>query len=53
MVDKDKEKIEDIIKERKYAHNYFLKNSDVYRAFVDLEQKTYSDGHLKKKFKET
>ena len=52
MVDKDKEKIEDIIKERKNAHKFFLKNSDVYRSFVDLEQKTYSDGHLKKKYKE-
>lgn len=52
MVDIDKEKIENIIKERKYAHNYFLKNSEVYRAFVDLEQMTFSDGYLKKKYKE-
>jgi len=36
MDDKDFEKIEDIIKERKYAHDYFLKNSKVYRSFVDL-----------------
>lgn len=52
MDDKDFEKIEDIIKERKYAHDFFLKNSKVYRSFVDLEQKTFSDGELKKKFKE-
>lgn len=52
MDDKDFEKIEDIIKERKYAHDYFLKNSKVYRSFVDLEQKTFSDGELKRKFKE-
>ncbi len=52
MEEKDFEKIEEIIKERKYAHDFFLKNSRVYRSFVDLEQKTFSDGKLKKKYKE-
>ena len=52
MDDKDFEKIEDIIKERKYANDFFLKSSKVYRTFVELEQKTFSDGELKKKFKE-
>ena len=49
MDDKDFEKIEDIIKERKYANDFFLKSSKVYRTFVELEQKTFSDGELKKK----
>lgn len=49
---KDFEKIEDIIKERKYAHEFYLKNSKVYRYFVELEQKTFSDGELIKKYKE-
>lgn len=52
MDDKEFEKIENIIKERQYAHNFFLKNSKVYRSFVELEQKTFSDGELKKKYKE-
>jgi len=52
MDDKDIEKIEDIIKERQYAHNFFLKNSMVYRSFVELEQKTFSDRELRKKYKE-
>ncbi len=52
MVNKDFEKIESIIKERKYAHDFFQKNSKVYRTFVDLEQNTFSDGELPKKYKE-
>jgi AhpD family alkylhydroperoxidase len=46
------EKIENIIRERKIAHEFFLKNSKVYNAFVNLEQKAFSDGTLKKKHKE-
>ena len=45
-------KIEDIIKTRKQAHSYFLKNSKVYRSFVEMEQNTYTDGELSKKQKE-
>ncbi|TFG24321.1 MAG: carboxymuconolactone decarboxylase family protein [Promethearchaeota archaeon] len=52
MGNKEFEKIEEIIKERKDAHDFFLKNSKVYKSFVDLEQKTFSDGDLKKKYKE-
>lgn len=48
----DKEKIEQIIKTRKQAHGYYLRKSDVYRSFVDLEKKTYKDGDLDKKQKE-
>lgn len=48
----DKEKIEDIVHTRKRAHSYFLKRSEVYRSFVQMEQKTYRDGHLSKKQKE-
>ena len=52
MGNKEFEKIEEIIKVRKFAHEFFLKNSKVYKSFVDLEQKTFSDGELKKKYKE-
>lgn len=48
----DKDKIEQIVKIRKQAHGYFLKNSKVYKSFVDMEQKTYSNGVLSKKQKE-
>jgi AhpD family alkylhydroperoxidase len=42
----DKEKIENIIKTRKKAHAYYSKKSNVYKAFLDMENKTYSDGKL-------
>lgn len=45
-------KISEIQNERKEAHKYFYERSNVYRTFVELEQKTYRDGHLKKKYKE-
>jgi len=48
----DREKIEKIIKDRKIAHDYFFKNSEVYRSFVDLERKTFSTRNLEKKYKE-
>lgn len=52
MDDQDRERIEKIIADRKKAHMYFQKNSEVYRSFVEMEQKTYSDGELEKKYKE-
>lgn len=52
MDNTDKNKIESIAKTRKRAHAYFLKKSEVYRSFVDMEQKTYKDGQLSKKQKE-
>ncbi|NLW55480.1 MAG: carboxymuconolactone decarboxylase family protein [Firmicutes bacterium] len=52
MDDQDRERIEKIISDRKKAHTYFLNNSEVYRSFVEMEQKAYSDGELEKKYKE-
>ncbi len=52
MENPDKEKIEQIVKTRKKAHSYYMKNSTVYQAFVEMEQSTYKDGKLSKKQKE-
>ncbi len=48
----DIDKIEKIISDRKKAHQFYADNSSVYRSFVDMEQKTYRDGKLEKKYKE-
>lgn len=48
----DKNKIEQIVKTRKQAHEYYSNKSKVYKSFVDMEQKTYIDGELTKKQKE-
>lgn len=45
----DKNKIGQIVKTRKQAHGYYLKNSKVYPSFVEMEQKTYKDGDLSTK----
>ena len=52
MENLDKNKIERIVETRKQAHGYFLKKSKVYKSFVEMEQKTYTDGDLSKKQKE-
>ena len=52
MEDKDIKKIEEMIKDRKVAHNYLTKNSEVYKIFTKLENKAFSDGELQKKYKE-
>ncbi len=53
MDKKDLEKIKKIIGDRKDVHKLLLeKNSEVYKSFLDLEQKTFSDGSLTKKYKE-
>ncbi len=52
MENLDKQKIEQIVKTRKQAHGYYLNKSKVYKSFVDMEQKTYTDGDLSKKQKE-
>ncbi len=52
MEHQDKEKIEKIIADRKSAHQFYTDNSEVYRSFVEMEIKTYSDGSLSKKHKE-
>jgi AhpD family alkylhydroperoxidase len=46
------EKLEQIIEKRTKAHSFYLKKSKVYRSFVEMEQKTYKDGAIKKKEKE-
>ncbi len=52
MEQADRDKIEKIIHDRKISHDYFSKNSGVYRAFTELEQKTFSDGNLDRMSKE-
>ena len=52
MKNPDKQKIEQIVQNRKKAHGFYLKNSGVYRSFDEMEKNTYSDGELSKKFKE-
>jgi len=52
MKNPDKDKIEAIGKTRKQAHTWFMKKSKVYRAFVEMEQQTYTDGELGRKQKE-
>ena len=52
MKDNDFEKIEEIIKDRKVAHDNLMKSSGVYRIFTKLEEKAFSDGELEKKYKE-
>jgi AhpD family alkylhydroperoxidase len=46
------DKIERIISDRKTAHKFYAQNSKVYRAFIDMEQKTYTDGRLSRMYKE-
>ena len=48
----DQTKIAQIQKDRKEAHKFFSEKSPVYRVFVEMEQKTFADGHLSKKHKE-
>lgn len=46
------QKIKEIQQDRHEAHKYFYERSEVYRTFVELEQKTFRDGNLSKKNKE-
>ena len=52
MNQSDIEKIQNIIADRKRAHKFYADNSPVYRSFMEMEQKTYKDGNLGKKYKE-
>jgi AhpD family alkylhydroperoxidase len=52
MDNNDKLKIEQISVTRKKAHSYYLKRSKVYKAFLEMEKKTYCDGELSKRQKE-
>ena len=51
MENLDKEKIERIVKTRKQANTYFSKKSKVFRAFCEMEEKTYEAGSLSIKHK--
>ena len=48
----DNQKIENIIKNRKEAHSYYLEKSNVYKSFLEMENKTFSNGRLTKIQKE-
>jgi len=48
----DESKIMRIRELRKKAHAWYKEKSKVYRAFLEMEKTTYSDGALKKKDKE-
>jgi AhpD family alkylhydroperoxidase len=52
MASTEREKIEQIIKQRKKAHSFYSKRSKVYKSFVDVENNTYIDGAINKKYKE-
>ena len=52
MENRDIEKIEKIQSDRKTANEFYIQNSEVYRSFVSMERKTYSDGELEKRYKE-
>jgi AhpD family alkylhydroperoxidase len=52
MENRDKDKIEKIVADRKLAHQFYTDNSEVYQNFVEMELKTFQDNHLSKKVKE-
>ena len=52
MENLDKDRIEQLVKNRKKAHSFYSKRSKVYQSFVDMEGNTYKDGNLSKKQKE-
>lgn len=49
----DDDKLDELTRTRRWAHKHLLeRGSKAYRAFVDLEEKTFADGALRKKDKE-
>ena len=52
MNNPDKDKIEQIIKNRKIAHAFYSEKSEVYRKFSEMERYTYKDGKLSRLQKE-
>jgi len=48
----DADHIEKIVNTRKQAHSYYLRKSKVYRSFIEMEENTYKDGALGRKYKE-
>jgi AhpD family alkylhydroperoxidase len=52
MNTEDRQKIEKIINDRKKAHRFYHEHSMVYRSFEELENKTFAEGTLARKYKE-
>ena len=52
MSDKTDEKIAKFITERKKLHNRFLENCKSYKDFLRVEETSFSDGSIAKKYKE-
>jgi AhpD family alkylhydroperoxidase len=52
MDERTQEKINKIIEDRKQAHQFYVKQSPVYQAFLEMEKRAFSDGTLAKKYKE-
>jgi AhpD family alkylhydroperoxidase len=52
MNEEERKKIENIIQTRKEAHSFYLKKSNVYQAFTEMEGRTYKTGALGRKEKE-
>jgi AhpD family alkylhydroperoxidase len=52
MLLSEREKIDDIKKIRRNAHQYYLERSEVYRKFLELEAAAFKDGALSKREKE-
>ena len=52
MDKQDKEGIEKIIEDRKRAHWFYTKKSEVYRMFSAVEEKAFADGTLSRMHKE-
>jgi AhpD family alkylhydroperoxidase len=52
MNEKDREKIDTIIADRKDAHRFYSDRSPVYNAFTQMEHTAYSDGALERMHKE-
>ena len=52
MSNPNKDKIEQIIKNRKIARVFYSEKSEVYRKFSEMEQCTYKDGKLSRLQKE-
>jgi len=52
MHQNEQEKIDNIKRIRKTAHQYYLGRSEVYRKFLDLEAAAFKDGAISKREKE-
>lgn len=52
MNEEERRKIEQIVEARKRANGFYLKHSQVFRAYTKLESAAFSDGALSKMHKE-